>query len=374
MDEPGSFPAAHWRGGATGLLIKMARLSPRKLKAVRLASKSAHLPALICLGLLPLPAVPAASVHLTVVRTVNLSQPPSRVDQVIRLSNGDLALRDSDFDPPDNQGIFIYGPNGSFIRKIGKAGAGGPGWYDRLMWIATGPGDSIWALDARLNRLTFFRPNGEVHGTQLLLNHIASFSVSLDEKQGAFYVGGWLEGYGTGTSNMVHEYKLSTGELVRSFLKEDPSVIKRRLVGQAVVDLDLDPHKVVWAVEEPLFELFRIDPSANRVEAFPVKSRTATPPPSVEGPLSPDVVAPFWKHHFLMNRALAIEDLVVASIRRVEPYTEVLEAFTRGGNQVAIDLRGPGHLVGKSPDGHLYFADVHAGRTQLVEAKVVVVP
>lgn len=304
-----------------------------------------------------------AGPRLQTVRTIVISPPPTQVDEVLELGSGMLAVRDSDWDLPDTSGIYLFNSSGEFIRKIGRQGTGGPGTYRRLMGIARDRAGNIWAVDALTKRVTVFDPGGKIEWTKLLMRFTAAFSLRLDEPRGFIYVGGWLPGWELGRSDMVHQYTLNGRKYVKSFLREDPSFVEKRLTGQAVVHMDVDAAGNVWAVQEPAFKVYRIDPGRGTLAAYAIRSRIASPPPRIEGGLSEAVVTPFWNQHFFVSRVLVAGNLVVVSITRAEPRTEVWEVFDKSGRQIATDITPPGHLVGSSPGGRLFLVTSRARQT-----------
>ena len=53
--------------------------------------------------------------------------------------------------------IYVFTPEGDLLRSIGEKGRG-PGEFSRLSGVRTGPGDTLYAFDSRLRRITAFEP------------------------------------------------------------------------------------------------------------------------------------------------------------------------------------------------------------------------
>lgn len=59
--------------------------------------------------------------------------------------------------------IRVFGPEGTFLRRVGRAGEG-PGEFRNISGLALAP-DGVGALDGQLGRVTVFRPDGGVART-----------------------------------------------------------------------------------------------------------------------------------------------------------------------------------------------------------------
>jgi hypothetical protein len=55
----------------------------------------------------------------------------------------------------------IFDSTGALLQTIGRRGSG-PGEFQSLLWAAVGPGDSLWAYDFQLQRVTIFDAAGRV--------------------------------------------------------------------------------------------------------------------------------------------------------------------------------------------------------------------
>jgi hypothetical protein len=58
----------------------------------------------------------------------------------------------------------LFDSSGQHLRTLGREGEG-PGEFERLSWLATGPGDTLVAFDDDLRRATWFTYGGDVVGT-----------------------------------------------------------------------------------------------------------------------------------------------------------------------------------------------------------------
>jgi hypothetical protein len=60
-----------------------------------------------------------------------------------------------------------FDDRGAFVGTLGTEGQG-PGEYQMPMWLAQGPGDTVWAFDPALQRRTAWSPDGEFLATRAL--------------------------------------------------------------------------------------------------------------------------------------------------------------------------------------------------------------
>jgi hypothetical protein len=75
---------------------------------------------------------------------------------VVRLSSGTLVVADR-----ESARIRFFSPEGALVATAGRVGAG-PGEFRWLELVLTTPGDSVWAWDGELRRLTLFGPSGRL--------------------------------------------------------------------------------------------------------------------------------------------------------------------------------------------------------------------
>ena len=137
-----------------------------------------------------------------------------RVRWPSRLSDGRIVV------PNTRSGIVkVYSPTGEYLTEFGGEGKG-PGEFQFLIHISSGPGDTIRLYDAMLNRVTMFTPEGELVRT-----------VSIEAT--GFYYGillGWFADGSFGlTKNMGRGVEPNHGDRRDSFALEwhgpDGSVI-----------------------------------------------------------------------------------------------------------------------------------------------------
>ncbi len=57
------------------------------------------------------------------------------------------------------QEIRVFGPDGSFVRTVGREG-GGPGEFARALQVQTGPDGNMWVMDPANNRMSVFDTAG----------------------------------------------------------------------------------------------------------------------------------------------------------------------------------------------------------------------
>jgi len=77
---------------------------------------------------------------------------------VMRRPSGGLVLA-------DRQRVQLLDEHGSSVTQLGRTGEG-PGEYERVGGITTDSAGGVYVYDPRLDRLTYFHPDGEVGGTR----------------------------------------------------------------------------------------------------------------------------------------------------------------------------------------------------------------
>jgi hypothetical protein len=302
-------------------------------------------------------AWPQVPVVLSRVRITRLQLPIARVDQVLPLPNGGFAIRSSDFRNEQNQAIQLIDAQGRFVRKIGSFGRA-PGQYFRLTSIGVLRNGILWATDLR-SRVMLFNEDGNLRQTFLIQSPGYDIKdLSLDEERGVFYLAGCLptKTYLDLGCQLVHEYSISAGRYIRSFLETDPEAIRKRLLALENYHIDRDATGEIFAVDAPLFKLFVVDPRTAHSEAFPVVSKIASPVSSLETGQNSDYYDNAFEGAFLLDTVQVVDANVIISIRRPHDSGYVLEVLCKNGRQVSTDVQPPGRLVGKGDTGNLYFA------------------
>jgi hypothetical protein len=79
-----------------------------------------------------------------------------RVRSVAWLSTGDIVVANA-----GTQEIRVFDGAGFHARSLGRKGSG-PGEFQQLGWVQVTPGDSLFAYDLQLQRITVFTPQGSV--------------------------------------------------------------------------------------------------------------------------------------------------------------------------------------------------------------------
>lgn len=312
-----------------------------------------------------------SSVRLTPGARLLLAKSSGRVDQVVPLSGGRFAVRDTDFQHEQSQFLEIYDGAGKRVGQIGAFGHG-PGQFFRLKDIAWASDGTLWTADV-VARLTRFDLQGKVRSTRLVLKpgyHIGA--LALDEPRGLYYLTGCLPErvYLDLGCALVHQYSLRDGKYLKSFLKTDPEALQKHLLTLEDYLIDLDPRGRIFAVDVPLFKVFRIDPANGDLKAFPLNSRAARPaPPLIPGD-SIEKMRRAYEEAYLIDRILVADPWVLVSIRKPHSAGYLLHVLNTDGEQLAADLSSPGQLVGKSPAGGFYFAARGPGGFELTEYRL----
>lgn len=305
-----------------------------------------------------------AAAQLAPVRTSSLAKRTGRVDQAVPLPGGGFLVRDADFLKEASQAVEVFDSSGKLVRKIGGFGRR-PGSYQALKQIALGSDGLIWVADL-MGRISFFDLGGRLVDTKLI--QAPGYQVegmALDEPRGVYYLSGCLpvHTYLDRGCKVVHQYSLKDRKFLRSFLDSDPLIGQRNLLSFSDNALTVDDRGFVWAVDAPILKLSRVDPKSGKTDTFAVKSNVAKPLGKIEP--GADVDALYQSAH-LLEQVVAVGPLIVVSIRGPQE-SYLLAAFDAQGRQVAVDLKPPGKLVGKTRRGTLLFASPTNGGFEIRE-------
>jgi hypothetical protein len=296
-----------------------------------------------------------ADARLDLVRRTTLAKVAGRIDQIVPLPAGGFLVRDADLLKEASQALEVYDAAGRFVRKIGSYGPR-PGSYQALKQIALSHDGTIWVADL-IGRLSFFDLKGELAGTKLI--QAPGFQVegiALDEPRGLFYLSGCLptHTYLDRGCKVIHQYSLKDRKFQRSFLDNDPQIAQKNLLSFSDNALDVDAQGLVWAVDAPVMKLSRVDPRTGKADAFSIRSTAAKPLSRIEPGTDTNIL---YQSSYLLDGVVTVAGAVVVSIRGPGPQgSSLLEVFDPQGRQIAVDLKPPGRLVGKTVSGHLLFA------------------
>lgn len=335
------------------------------LGAPRLRQAPAYACAGLLLGMMFL-ATASASAHpkLVPLKRITLAKAAGRVDQTVSLPSGGYLIRDADLLKEATQALEVYDPSGRFLRKIGGYGPR-PGSYQALKQIALGTDGTIWVADL-MGRLSLFDLGGRLLETKLIqAPGYQVEGIALDEPRGLFYLSGCLptHTYLERGCKVVHQYSLKERKFLRSLADNDPQIGQKNLLSFSDNALDVDAQGLVWVVDAPIMRLVRVDPATGKSVGFTIRSNTVKPLGKVEPGADIDVL---YKNAYLLERVVAIPGGVVVSVRGPNG-AYLLEVFDAQGRQIAVDLKPPGKLVGKTRRGHLLFATPAKGGFELGE-------
>lgn len=316
-------------------------------------------------------ARPQASVALSRVQTTPLRLSIARVDQVVLLPNGGFAIRSSDFRNEQNQAIQILDPKGQYVRRIGSFGRG-PGQYFRLTSIGVQKSGVLWATDLRSRLMTFDEAGNLLRTFLIQAPGYDVKDLSFDEQRGMFYLTGCLptKTYLDLGCQLIHEYAIQERRYLRSFLETDPEAISKRLLPLENYHIDVDRTGRIFFIDAALFKLFVIDPESGRSKTFPISSKAASPPKTLDAGQSAGYYDSAYESASLLDTLQVLEASAVVSIRKPHNSGYILEVFCVNGSQVATDLQPPGKLVGKGLGGTLYFEREGVGGIELEEFRL----
>lgn len=289
-------------------------------------------------------------------RSIVLKKDQGQVDQLKVLNDGSMLVRDSNFKKPEMQAIELYGANGEFLRKIGRFGMK-PGEYFRLEQIGFQNSDqTIWAVDLK-NRITRFRLNGTVANTVLVQNPGPNpTGFSLDEQRGVFFLAGCVS-IVPGTTSGCHvafKYGIGDSRLLTTYLDTAPEPEQNFLLPLEAWMIDTDFEGNLFAIDMPLFQLFRVSAKTGRLSTSTVRSWVARPTTFVKQHQMPSYYDDQFRRASLLDRVVVAGEYVIVSISS-SVLPRLLEIFDRNGSQVAVDVPAPGRLVGVSSRNELIF-------------------
>jgi hypothetical protein len=310
-------------------------------------------PVILC-SLLALSA--QAGPSLSPVKRTLLKKGAGRVDQVVPVADDGFLVRDADYRNEATQVLELYDADGYICGQFGAFGRDA-GQYYRLKGVALAKDGTVWVADVA-GRISRFNMAGWLIDTRLIQKPGYQIDgLALDEAHGDYYLSGCLPkkvylNYGC---QLVHQYSLGDDSYRRSFLETDQEALEKNLISLEDHQIDIDARGRVYIIDAPLLKVVRFDPGSGEVRTFPVRSHVATP----LGPVQPGLqsASDAYQNAYLLDRVLETEQGFVVAVRKPKGEGFLLQAFDEDGRQVVTDLPSPGKLVGKTPDGHLLFAE-----------------
>lgn len=186
--------------------------------------------------------------------------------------------------------VLVYGEDGTFLRRLGKAGAG-PGEFRSIRRVLLGPGDSIYVSDWGLGRLTVYAPDLSLARVQSL-----AYPPSLILGDGRFVIADHVPA-ATGIAFPIHVAG-ADGVLRNSFGADmseslaDMGLITRRWAAAA-------RNGDIWTVAPGRYTLERWDPGTGlRKAAIAIESswfREVVNWPDDERTRPPAVIEALWE-------------------------------------------------------------------------------
>ncbi|MFL5383033.1 MAG: 6-bladed beta-propeller [Longimicrobiaceae bacterium] len=92
-------------------------------------------------------------------RPVRVANSPSSAD-LMGVNGLDVDSRGNVYVADRSSQLLVFSPSGAVIRKLGRKGQG-PGEFDWLQSVHVLPGDSVYAFDSGLSRVTVFGPRSD---------------------------------------------------------------------------------------------------------------------------------------------------------------------------------------------------------------------
>lgn len=320
------------------------------------ASRRRLLLYVVAAGLCSALALPAwAGAGLSQVRKTLLKKAAGRVDQIIPVSDDGFLVRDADYSNEAAQVLELYDAYGYLCGQFGSFGRSA-GQYYRLKSVVLAEDKTVWVADVA-GRISRFNLSGWLIDTRLVQKPGYQIDgLTLDEARGVYYLSGCLpkQVYLNYGCQLVHQYGLGDGSYRRSFLETDREALEKNLISLEDHQIDTDERGRVYAIDAPLLKVVRFEPDTGEAQAFPVRSRIATPLEAVRPGLQNSSDA--YQNAYLLDRVLATGQGFVVSVRKPKGEGFLLQAFDAGGEQVVVDMPSPGRLVGKTRAGNLLFA------------------
>lgn len=306
---------------------------------------------------------------LTLVKTTQLRKPAGHVHQVVPVPGGGLIVRDSDFHDEKTQVAELYSDAGYYCGQFGSFGHG-PGQYYRLKSVAVGSDQTVWLADI-IGRISRFDMEGRLVSTRLLQR--PGYQVDwmvLDEPRATYYLAGYLPKkiYIDHGNSLIHRYRLGDDAFNRSYLDNHEEVLWYNLTSLADVNFDADARGRLYVVDAPIMKLTLLEPESGNASTFPVESDVITPVSPIGS--GKEAAEKAYTDSHLIDRVLVGDAHVLLSIRRPREEGFLLQIFDHAGRQLATDVPSPGQLVGKTADGHFYFARKSGEGFELAEYEV----
>ncbi len=317
---------------------------------------------------LPLHAAKGApALALEVRSSTTLQKEGGRVDEALPTASG-WAIRDYSWKTPAKQRVEFYGPKGAARGAIAAYGHE-PNQYVRLRDMAVDDESRVWIADFGSDRILAFDTAGKLVRSFLLQNpSYRPKALALDPQHDRLYVAGC---YPTHTfldqgCRLIHQYRLSDGRFIRSFLETDPDLVAKRWAVLGDDHLAVGSSGQVFFVQEPELKLWRLDPATGKVTGIRIDSAVAKPVPALTpDQLMQDGATKVLAASYRVDQVWSTGKLVVVSIGRPNDAGYLLEVFDQDGKQVAKDLPAPGRLVGSTREGSWVFARQNGSRFAL---------
>lgn len=132
-------------------------------------------------------AVPAAAVR-SLVREIAIAPDIDDVSLFTNVFEFDVDRRGRFwvYDVSSNS-IFLFGPDGSLLRRIGRQGAG-PGEFNQNNGMVVRGDDGLAILDARNGRVSFLSPDGEYEHGWTIPTGFSTSNGLVTDRSGAYYL------------------------------------------------------------------------------------------------------------------------------------------------------------------------------------------
>ncbi len=276
--------------------------------------------------------------------------------------SGGFVVREADFRRPETQQIAVYDAAGNLKSRVGRYGPG-PFEFDRLVGIALGPDQAIWAVDVR-SKVIRYSLQGRGLSTTLIQNPgFEPKAIALVPRRRVFYLAGCqpLHYYLDLGCSLLHEYSIAGRAFQRSFLPTASVAIRDHLFPLENYFLATGQNGDLYFADGPVFELAQLNPRTGSIKRFPIRSNRARPPEAI---LTGQQAAYYERKYgdaCLIQALFAAGRVVLVQLHVPAEHEDLLEAFLDSGRQIATDLPSPGRLVGTDEENFLFARKVSQG-------------
>lgn len=194
--------------------------------------------------------------------------------RIARRRNGQWVV--TDYQEPSR--LRFFGPDGEWIRTIGRSGQG-PGEYDLALWVSPTVHDSLRVADIGQSRITTLTPALAAIRTQFMGRPFSEI-VFLEDGTGRYVISSRAR-LATGGDSPVHLVSLD-GAVVRSYGSE-PALSDRRPGLESWRNIAVGSEGTLWTAKVTSYQLERWSLQSGEREQLLERTADWFPPQSAYG-------------------------------------------------------------------------------------------